>query len=79
MNNRLIVLFLLFSITAVSHAQVRRGQKYSDWASIVHFPAVVTSFVFSSCDFVDRSVCPEKQRTVHEITRTNTNQNTSEH
>jgi hypothetical protein len=43
MNNRLIVLFLLFSITAVSHAQVRRGQKYSDWAPIVHLPAPINS------------------------------------
>jgi len=33
---------------------------------------VVTSFVFSLCDFVDRSVCPEKQRRStksHEPTR----------
>jgi len=36
----------------------------------------VTSFVFSSCDFVDRSFCPEKTRTIHEVTRTNTKQNT---
>src|SRR6185369_13863220 len=35
--------------------------------------SVVTSFVFSSCDFVDRSVCPEKQgrsTKPHEPTRT---------
>jgi hypothetical protein len=34
---------------------------------------VVTSFVFSSCDFVDRSFCPEKQgrsTKSHEPTRT---------
>jgi hypothetical protein len=29
------------------------------------------SFVFISCDFVDRSACPEKTRTIHELTRTN--------
>ena len=43
MNKRLIVLFLLLSITAVSHAQTRRGQKYSDWAPIVHLPAPINS------------------------------------
>jgi hypothetical protein len=37
--------------------------------------SVVRSFVICSCDFVDRPFCPQKQRTIHEVTQTNTNQN----
>jgi len=37
---------------------------------------VVTSFVFNSCDFMDRFFCPENLRTIHEVTLTNTKQNT---
>jgi hypothetical protein len=45
MIKRLIVLLLLLSITAVSHAQVRSGPppKYSDWAPVVHLPAPINS------------------------------------
>ena len=43
------------------------------FASKVDFD--VRIFVFSSCDFVDRSFCLEKLRTIHEVTLTNTNQN----
>lgn len=43
MNKIVVVLFLLLSITALSHAQVRRGQKYSDWAPIVHLPPPINS------------------------------------
>ena len=43
MNKKIAVLFVLLSVTAASHAQVRRGQKYSEWAPIVHLPAPINS------------------------------------
>jgi hypothetical protein len=39
--------------------------------------SVETSFVFSSCELEDRFPLARKTRTIHEVTRTNTNQNTS--
>jgi len=39
-------------------------------------PYPTPSFVFGSCDFVDRSFLSGKPGTIHEVTLTSTNQNT---
>ena len=54
MNKKLVVLSLLLSLTAVSHAQVQAQPKYSDWAPIVHLPAPINS------EFDDHAAIPAK-------------------
>lgn len=42
-NLMLLVVFVTFAMTAESYAQVRKGQRYSDWSPVVHLPPPINS------------------------------------